>query len=316
MIKQGLDGFCSDIRTSLATTSQFISVLAFTAMTSFASINNCPVTTGSLSRTFTGGPTYSGVVVPGSTTGTPLANSLSALGTVGCTAIDLNFSNFAVSTTGTNENALASLAGTYLSVTPTGTTQTGPDTLLFATLQGDGTGADNAQNDGVDNYKVNNSETFTTTQSYAVTDSASRGIFEVLLTVNDITIATGGSGSFGIDTCLKGTGTNNPTGNITSQAACNKAVGGTGVFQTSTITLAQLASQTASISFASHPTYVNVTQVITLTGGTGINETGFLTFSDQFEESPEPSTFVLMGTALAAVVFTRFRASFGADKRT
>jgi hypothetical protein len=91
---------------------------------------------------------------------------------------------------------------------------------------------------------------------------------------------------------------------------------GTGVFQTSTITLAQLASQTASISFAGHPTHVDVTQVITLTGGTGNNEIGFLTFSDQFEESPEPSTFVLLGTALAAVVFTRVRSAFGADKRT
>jgi hypothetical protein len=198
----------------------------FAALTAFATTNNCPVTTGSLSRTFTGGPTYSGVIVPGSTTGNPLSNSLSALGAVGCTAIDLNFSNFAVSSSGTNENALPSLAGTYVSVTPTGTTQTGPDTLLFATLQGDGTGVDTAQNDGVDNYKVNNSETFTTTQSYAVTDSVSTGIFEVLLTVNDITIAAGGSGSFSIDTCLKGTGTANPTGNITSQTACNTAVGG------------------------------------------------------------------------------------------
>jgi hypothetical protein len=284
-----------------------MSVLAFTAMTSFASINNCPVTIGSLSRTFTGGPTYSGVVVPGSTTSTPLANSLSALGTAGCTAIDLTFSNFAVVGTGTNENTLPSLAGTYLSVTPTGTTQTGPDTLLFATLQGDGTGADGAQNDGVDNYKVNNSETFTTTQSYAVTDSVATGILEVLLSVNDITIATGGSGSVSIDTCLKGTGTTNPTGNITTQAACNTAVGGTGVFQTSTITLAQLAAQTAAIYLTGHPTYVDVTQVITLTGGTGGNETGFLTFSDQFEETPEPSTFLLLGPALALAGFRAAR---------
>lgn len=293
-------GFCTSLSTPI--------VLVLTSMTAFAAINNCPVTTGSVNRTFTGGPAYTGVTIPGSTTGTPLPNSLSGVNAAsGCTAIDLSFSNFALTSSGTNENTPPSLAGTYLSVAPTGTTQTGPETLLFATLQGTGLGLDNATNDGTDNYKVNNGETFTTTQSYAVTDSMGTGIFAVLLTVNDITIATGGSGSVTIDTCLKGTGSTQPTGNVTTQAQCNAAVSGVGVFQSSSITLAQLAAQTASISFSPHPTYIDVTQVITLTGGAGTNETGFLTFSDLFDETPEPSTFVLLGAALAVVAALRFR---------
>jgi len=283
-------------------------IIAVTGITAFAGINSCPVTTGSVNRTFTGGPTYSNVVVPGAGTGNPLSNSLSALDAAagGCTTIDLTFSNFALVSSGTNEGTLPSLAGTYLSVTPTGTTQTGPDTLLFSALQGNGTGADGASNDGVDNFKLNNNEAFTTTMSYGVADSAGTGILAVVLTVNDITISAGGSGFVTIDTCSKGATV--ITGSITSAAACTAAAPGA-VFTSTTITLAQLASQSATVSLASTPTYVNVTQVISLTcNACGINETGFLTFSDQFLETPEPSTFVVLVPLLCLMVYRRFRA--------
>ena len=39
-----------------------------------------------------------------------------------------------------------------------------------------------------------------------------------------------------------------------------------------------------------------------------LEETGFLTWSDQFEESPEPSTFILLGTALGGIALLRLRA--------
>lgn len=280
-------------------------VFALTSISALAGINSCPVTTGSLNRTFTGGPTYSNVVVPGATTGPLFSNSIGTLGTAGCTTIDLTFSNFALSSTGSNEGNLPSAAGTYLSVTPTGTTQTVPDTLLFATLQGNGTSTDNTENDGVDNFKVNNSESFTSTMSYSVADSVGTGVLGVMLTVNDITISTGGSGSVTIDACSNGATV--ITGSITSAAQCTAASSGA-VFSTATITLAQLASQSATLAFASHPTYVDITQVISLTcSSCGSDETGFLTFSDEFMETPEPSTFVVLAPLIALLAFRRFR---------
>ena len=299
--------------------------LAFASLSTFAAVNNCPTANTSLSRTFTGGNPYT-VSTPGTGAGSsPISNSLTGVnaelaaggGTPGCTAIDLAFSNFAVTSSGTNDvGVLPSAGGTYMFVSPSGTTQTNPDILTFATIQGTGAAADGAVNDGTTNYKTQTGQTFTSTMSYGVADSAPSGIEGVLVTVFGIMVQTGGSGSMVVDTCAKGTGSINPTGNITTQAQCNTAVGGTGVFQTTTITLSTAASLAGEILPTGHPSYINITQVITVTGGSAANnETGFLTFSDEFFETPEPSTFLLLGAGLALAGLTRFRA-FGADKRT
>ncbi len=297
------------------TAMRLLSALLLSTLGAFASTNNCPgnstsgPTPGSITSTLAGGPTYSNITVPGAST----TNNLTAVnGGGGCTAIDLSFNNFAVTSSGTNENALPTAAGTYVSITPAGTTQTSPDTLLFSTVQGDGSNAtDGGLNDGVLNTKVIGSESFNSTMSYGVTNSSATGIYAVVLTVNAITISAGGSGTVTIDTCLQGTGADQPTGNITNAVACKIASGGgmgAGIFQSSTITLAQLASQSTTISLATNSAYADITQVIKLNcSSCGTNETGFLTFSDQFDESPEPSTFVLLGTALAGVALLRFR---------
>jgi hypothetical protein len=262
----------------------------------------CPTSTGSVTRTFTGGTAFT-VTVPGASTTNNLAN-LTTTGTTGCLAADLSFSNFSVTSSGTNENAIPTAAGTYLSETPNA------DTLLFSTLQGAGTGGDGALNDGTDNTKVDNGETMTTTLSYGVSDSKGN-VLGVDLTVNGITIAAGGSITAIIDTCAQGTGGHAPTaGNITTQAACNTAVGGIGIFTQSNggtaTSLATGQSQTIDLSLSSS-SFVNVTQVFQFTGGSGTNETGFLTFGDNFTETPEPSTFVLLGSALAGAAALRLR---------
>jgi PEP-CTERM motif len=296
---------------SLAVTAVMIIAgsVSVTSMSAFGAINNCPTSNASLSRTFTGGATYT-VTVPGTGTGTPISNSLSGVNaTAGCTAIDLSFSNFGVVSTGTNENTLPSLAGTYMFLSPSGTTQTNPDTVTFAGLQGTGAGVNDSIDDGVDNYKVQTGMSFTSTQTYDVTDSTGPGIEAIVLTVFGVTIQTGGSGSIVVDLCQQGTGAHTPTGAVTTATACNTAVGGSGgVFQTITLNLSTAASLTAEIFPTGHSGYVDITQVINLTGGTtATNETGFLTFSNEFEETPEPSTFILMGFALAGGAAFRFR---------
>jgi hypothetical protein len=97
-------------------------------------------------------------------------------------------------------------------------------------------------------------------------------------------------------------------GAITSLSACGVA-GGTSFSSTGTIALIQEASEVASLGLSSHPKNIDVTEVFTLTCTTacGFDETGFLTWSDQFEESPEPSTFILLGTALAGIALLRLR---------
>jgi hypothetical protein len=289
------------------------SALLLSSLGAFASTNNCPgnsttgPTPGSVTSTLSGGPTYSGISIPGAST----TNNLASLGSAGCTAIDLSFSNFTQTSSGTNENSLPSAGGTYVSITPAGTVATTPDTLLFSTIQGDASGADGALNDGVLNTKVDGTESFTSTMSYGVTNSAPTGIYAVVLSVNAITLAAGGSGTVTIDTCLQGNGVDQPTGNITNAVECKIAAGGgmgAGIFQTSTITLAQLVSQSTTIALATNSTYADITQVIKLScTSCGSNETGFLTFSDQFDESPEPSTFILIGTGLGAAALVRFR---------
>jgi len=281
-----------------------------------AAINNCPVTTSTQSQGFTGGPTYSNVTVPG---GGP-TTKISTFASAGCTAIDLTFANFGISTTGTSSvsNWLAPSTGnTYLSVTPIATTQTGPDTLLFATVRGTGadTGIDNGgANDGQNDYKVSNNDQVTTTVTYDITAGAGPGLYQIVSTVIGANFANGGSGSAVFDTCLQGTGSVSPTGAITSQSACNSAVGGVGVFQSQTLTLSTAPSLSSTLGLGGAANYLDLTEVFSLDcSGCGTNpqlRSGFVTFSNEFDEVPEPATFGLVGAVLLGLAgWVRRRAS-------
>jgi hypothetical protein len=46
---------------------------------------------------------------------------------------------------------------------------------------------------------------------------------------------------------------------------------------------------------------------LTCTTACGNNRIGFLTGSDQFQDAPEPSKFLLLGTALAELAFASRR---------
>jgi hypothetical protein len=277
-----------------------LGMVALLAMPAFAAPAACPTSIAPITRTFSGAgaPTWT-VNAPGSSTVNNLAG-LTTAGTTGCFATDLTFSAFAVSSisTGTLDSPAPTAAGTYLAQSPNA------DTLLFSGLQGAGTGADGAQDDGTDNLKVDTTETLSSTLSYAVQDSKSSGLFGIGLTINGITVNTGGSGTVTLDTCSKTTSI--ATG-ITTLAACTTA-GGTWLTSTA-IALVQGQTQNVSLSFgATHPAFVDVTEIFSLAcTSCTTTETGLLSFDNQFAEAPEPSTFGLLGTALAGIGAMAFR---------
>ena len=116
----------------------------------FGSTNNCPNATAS-------GMVSNGAASNSATTPGSPGNDLKTLGAAGCTAMDLQFSNFSNSTfSGTGQNGIGTLGGTYLAETPAGMGNnplTNPDTLLFATATSGTNGNNNGNNnDGSNNW--------------------------------------------------------------------------------------------------------------------------------------------------------------------
>jgi hypothetical protein len=271
----------------------------------FGSTNNCPNATATSS--VSNGTTSNSSTIPGAGPG----NDLGTLGSIGCTAVDFQFSNFNNSTFGGNgENGVETLAGTYVSETPAGTANNpliDPDTLTFATVRGTATvGTNGDNNDGRNNWISNHSNNGVADDiTYNVANSGTgpnpgAGIYGLVLTVYNPAIGTNDSGSIVVDICEGAS----PTGQITTSAECTAASGT--AFITETLTLTTAASQTLNIALSANPTALDITTVINLTGGGGV--AGFGSFSEGFEEVPEAATFALVGVGLAAAGLLRFRA--------
>lgn len=272
----------------------------------FGSTNNCPNATATSS--VSNGTTSSNTTIPGAGPG----NDLSTLGSVGCTAVDFTFSNFNNSTFGGNgENGVETLAGTYVAETPAGTSNNpliDPDTLTFATVRGTATvGANGDNNDGSNNWISNHSNNAVGDDiTYNVANSGTgpnpgAGIYGLVLTVFNPAIGTSDSGSIVVDICEGAS----PTAQITTSAECTAASGTS--FVTATLTLATAPFQTLDIALSANPTALDITTVISLTGGGG-GFAGFGAFSEGFEEVPEAATFALVGVGLGAAGLLRFRA--------
>ena len=273
--------------------------LAFSFLTvplMFGSTNNCNNSTAS-------SPVSNGTV-PSTTQTIPgapgTANDLGSA--IGCTAVNMTFSNFTGSFTGAGANGIETLGGTYMAETPAGTANTSLDTLLFATVRGSaGVPTDGNSNDGNNNWIANSHTTVTDEISYSVTDSAA-SVASIVLTAFGANVDPSAGGSIIVDVC-EGIAT---SATITSTGACGLA-GGT--FVTQTLTLSTLASQSLTISLGA-PTSFDITTEIILSGGGGSHIGSFDDFTESFDDGttlPEPSTFVLMGTALAGIGFLRSR---------
>jgi len=273
-------------------------LLAFIGLPlAFGSINNCP--NGTANSSVSNGAGTSTQTIPG-VPGTP-ANDFVSLGSVGCTAVDLTFSNFTGTFSGAGDNGIESLAGTYMAETPAGIAS--PDTLLFATVRGAATGPDGDPNDGNNNWvTTHGTGTITDDLSYSVSDSAA-AVSSIVLTAFGASIDSSASGSITVDVC-KGI-TSSAT--ITTSGACTTA-GGT-AFVTMQLPLATLASQNLTVSLGTPSNAFDITTEIALVTNGGNGKFGSLdTFTESFDEGvPEPSTFVLLGTALAGIGVLRAR---------
>ncbi len=276
---------------------QIAAVLVTWASLAVAGINNCPNTTASSS--VSNGFAASIQTLPGS--GATTANSLntaSLAGATGCTAVDLTFSNFAVTGSGGTDGALTA-NGTYVAETPAGVTANpgaNPDVLTFASVRGTATvGTDGDNNDGNNNFQ-SNLITNVASDDVAYTVSAAPGskIYAIVLTVTDPVVQNillnTATGTFQIDVCVGGTATGIHTTSCPS---------GT-LVQSPVFNLATAASQTFALSFSTPVTYADVTTAIALNGFV-TNVAGFDAFSEQFDEAPEASTFFLLGGGLAGM---------------
>jgi hypothetical protein len=275
----------------------------------FAAPGTCPTATSTLTPTddpFGKNPTVE--TVPDSLSANHLTQDNGKNGpALGCTAVDLTFNNFAITgNSGVGGVAAPSPGATYLAESLTGTTTD----LLFYTLNGNGSGADANANDGVVNTAVTGTATQTTTLSYNVSDVGG-SICTVGGIVSFIRIQANSTGTAILDVCAGTT----DIGPITDSGTCTSD-GGT-FFQSgggTATTLSTTTNPNNSVSLGSISvggfTNLAVTEVFVLTCGIGSTcaaQDGFTTFDDTFNEAPEPSTFALLGTALALVAWLRHR---------
>jgi hypothetical protein len=267
--------------------------LVISASLAVAGINNCPNTTSSSSVSNGVATTLQTIPGSGATTANSL-NTASLAGAVGCTAVDLTFSNFTVTGSGGANGALTA-GGTYVAETPAGVTANpgaNPDVLTFASVRGTATsGADGNNNDGNNNFESNQATNAVSDDiAYAVSAAAGSKIYAIVLTITDPVVQSTATGTFQLDVCTGGTATGIHTTSCPSGTLVQSAV----------VNLTSAVSQTVSLSFSSPVTYADLTTVIALNGSAG-NVAGFGTFSEQFDEAPEPSTFVLLGGALIGI---------------
>src|SRR5579862_5268553 len=133
---------------------KFAAIFALCSAVALATTNNCP--NGTATSTVNNGATSNSVPIPGAGPG----NDFSTLGVGGCTAIDLNFTNFSGTFSGSGTgNSPLTLNGTYFAETPAGIGANPlitPDSITLASVRGTAavnTDADN--NDGSNNWVSN-----------------------------------------------------------------------------------------------------------------------------------------------------------------
>jgi hypothetical protein len=277
-------------------------MLVLAACSALATVNNCP--SGTATATVSSGAgTNPNVPIMGAG-GSP-ANDFASLGAPGCTNVDLNFNNFAGSFSGTGANGILTLAGTYFASTPSGTAYdplTSPTSVLISSVRG----AANVSTDEDNNDGNNNFISKTSSGSHHVNDSLAFVITDSnpTLLINSINVTVnfpvnqGVTGTITFNTCLGGT----VTGIVTGAGSCTS-----GTFFATAMTLVTGNSQAFLITLPSAQSRIDFTSAIVLAGA-GNNYVGFDSIGFSFQEAaPEPSTFVMLGSALIGLGVLGYR---------
>ncbi len=208
----------------------------------------------------------------------------------GCATVDSVFSTFTATGTGVTD------AGTYISVgviggNPNQDFASGFVESVFSTVRGADNGADGTGDDGSNQWAVPSgtaSTTFTVDDQLVTSGGAvlNYAAFDLAGTQ----IGAGGGGILlTIDLCLGGTWSSGGTGGTCSSGAGN---------------IQLVASNSSTLDWdvkLSQPATTIGIQVGFVLDAPGSGATWVTALDEGFGEAPEPSTFVLLGTALAGI---------------
>lgn len=281
-------------------------IAAMSAPFTFASLDSCitPSSTSASGRT----DTTSGVPIaanPGS--GADDFASLSTSPVTGCSGTDINFQNF--TQTGVSSGNGGS-GGVYVSLLSNSDLSAGAVDAVFSTIRGsDGSsGGSSTYGNGGTNDDRNNWTGGSSGDTYVVdyTANATGGAYFQYVTIdlNGLNIGAAGydgsAGSFAgtISLCLGGTWSSGGTGGTCSA--------GNGNIDTITYVA---GTNTYNVALSTTYTTIGIENSFTLTNGSGYQggTTWLTSFDEDFAESPEPGSFLLLGAGLAGLAFVRLR---------
>jgi hypothetical protein len=228
--------------------------------------------------------------------GTPQPDDFNTLSTIdtGCASGNIAFSNLAATSgSAATTTYLSTLANQSLSLTT-------PVFGVFSAIRGtDNSGTDGGSNDDVNNWNASASGTTTINNRYEFTTTGPTVAYFAFMLEGQ---SLGGAGLLGV------------AGTITGDVyLCIGANFTASTSNTCSGTLQTIALVSGTTSYAVQLTMatanVGVLNNIVLAGGTGVlaGATYLTAFDDEFEVSPEPSTFILLGSALAGLAALRLR---------
>ena len=225
------------------------------------------------------------------------SDSFATLGAAGCFTTDVQFSNFVVTSGGigspTNLNYISTLTNQDL-------TLTNPLTAVISSIRGTETGTnspDGQQDDAVNNFVATASTSTTLNSRYEFAESSGSPVRYFTFTILGEQLGAG---------TIPGT----ITGDVFLCLGANFTGSASGTCGGTLQTIALTSATNYNIQLTTPQTTIGILNSFALNGGNGAGNAAatFITsFEETFEDTPEPSTFLLFGTALAGISALRFR---------